>query len=297
MSIAAIIVTYNRKDLLFENLKMLLKQTIPLDSVIIVDNAGTDGTREAVLASELSKILNIDYVYLNSNTGGAGGFSYGVEYAYKKGFDWLLLMDDDGKPFDETCIEKLLEKGEYVKKNHCPQVMLNSVVTSDGMNLSFLPFTVSEFKEMAKSTDGLFRHVINPFNATLISKEAVAVVGYPRADFFMSCDEREYNCRNEKMGTFCASVLDSIYVHPNARDVVVHIFKKKYELFSNPNKEYYFMRNNIIIEGQRLKFAVSQYLKRLYIVFRYEDNKMKRARLITKATLDGVSGRMGKRVF
>lgn len=296
MSIASIIVTYNRKELLFENLEMLSKQTIKFDSVIIIDNAGNDGSREAVLSSHLVKKLNIDYVYMENNTGGAGGFSFGVKYAYEKGFDWILLMDDDGKPFDEKCVSLLVEKGNYVKEKYDPKVMLNSVVTYDGIHLSFLPFTVTEFTNMANSTEGMFRHVINPFNATLISKEAIETAGFPRADFFMSCDEREYNRRNEMAGTFCATVLNSIYLHPKARDSVVYINEKKYELFSNPNKEYYFVRNNIVVEDKRKKFALSQYLKRLYIILRYENDKIVRIRLVSKATIDGLTGRMGKTI-
>lgn len=44
--ITAVIVTYNRKELLGQNIEMLLKQTIPFDSIIIVDNCSTDGTFE-----------------------------------------------------------------------------------------------------------------------------------------------------------------------------------------------------------------------------------------------------------
>ena len=44
--IAAVVVTYNRKDLLKECLDALLNQTRPLDSIILIDNASTDGTPE-----------------------------------------------------------------------------------------------------------------------------------------------------------------------------------------------------------------------------------------------------------
>ncbi len=44
-SVAAVVVTYNRKVLLKECLDALLAQTRPLDSIIVVDNASTDGTR------------------------------------------------------------------------------------------------------------------------------------------------------------------------------------------------------------------------------------------------------------
>ena len=42
--LAAVIVTYNRKELLSVNIQMLLKQTQPFDRIFIIDNCSTDGT-------------------------------------------------------------------------------------------------------------------------------------------------------------------------------------------------------------------------------------------------------------
>ena len=44
--LAAVIVTFNRKELLSENIRMLLKQTRPFDKIFVVDNCSTDGTPE-----------------------------------------------------------------------------------------------------------------------------------------------------------------------------------------------------------------------------------------------------------
>ena len=44
--LAAVIVTFNRKNLLGENIRMLLKQTRPFDKIFVVDNCSTDGTPE-----------------------------------------------------------------------------------------------------------------------------------------------------------------------------------------------------------------------------------------------------------
>ena len=46
---------------------------------------------------------------MHENTGGAGGFHEGVKRAYKKGYDWLWLMDDDVEVKEDT-LEKL---GKY----------------------------------------------------------------------------------------------------------------------------------------------------------------------------------------
>ena len=46
LRVAAVVVTYNRKELLMECLEALLRQTRPLQAIYIIDNASTDGTPE-----------------------------------------------------------------------------------------------------------------------------------------------------------------------------------------------------------------------------------------------------------
>jgi len=106
--IAAVVVTYNRKDLLKECLDALLNQTRPLDSIILIDNASTDGTPEFLKEKGYLDNPKIDYVRLPENTGGAGGFHEGVKRGYEKGYDWLWLMDDDALP-EKSSLNNLLD--------------------------------------------------------------------------------------------------------------------------------------------------------------------------------------------
>ena len=46
MKIVAVVVTYNRKKLLLECLNALFGQTNPLDEIVVLDNASTDGTKQ-----------------------------------------------------------------------------------------------------------------------------------------------------------------------------------------------------------------------------------------------------------
>jgi GT2 family glycosyltransferase len=109
MRVTAVVVTYNRKDLLLECLAALARQTRPLERVVLVDNASTDGTVEAVEASGVADGLALDLVALRRNGGGSEGFHYGVREALAGGEDpdWLWLMDDDCEPADDA-LERLL---------------------------------------------------------------------------------------------------------------------------------------------------------------------------------------------
>ena len=61
-TVVAIVVTYNRKTLLPECLEGLLNQTAEIEKIIIIDNASTDGTREAIQAL-IPDHPNLRYIY------------------------------------------------------------------------------------------------------------------------------------------------------------------------------------------------------------------------------------------
>lgn len=296
MSIAVVIVTYNRKKLLVENLNMLLKQTAQLDSVIIIDNASSDGTQRTLEEQGFLNNPLFDYVLMKENTGGAGGFSYGVEYAMGKGFDWIILMDDDGKPANEHTITQLLEHGYKVYNSTNKNVAINALVTYDGKNTCFeIPYTPEEVRQ-AQHSDVILVDASMPFNCTMFSKEVIAKAGIPRADFFMSCDEREYMARVKRTGAFIGIVPTAIYLHPRARDIVVEYKNGLHELFENPRKEYYYIRNNVALHDKHIKCTIDIFLKRIILIMKYEDQKYKRLIYCTKAIVDGLTGRMGKRL-
>src|SRR3954452_22267184 len=98
MSVFCGIVTHNRKNLLLDCLEALAGQTQPLDRVLVVDNASSDGTLEHLRASGIAARLPLDYLRLERNGGGAEGFHYAVRAGIDSGADWIWLMDDDCEP-------------------------------------------------------------------------------------------------------------------------------------------------------------------------------------------------------
>ena len=107
MRVAAVVVTYNRKDLLVRCLAALERQTRPPAAILVVDNASTDGTEEHLQASGAGATVPLRYVRLGRNGGGAEGFHYGVKLAVGEESDWLWLMDDDCIPAPDA-LERLL---------------------------------------------------------------------------------------------------------------------------------------------------------------------------------------------
>jgi glycosyltransferase involved in cell wall biosynthesis len=107
-SIAVVIVTHNRADLLERMLDGLRSQTRQPDAVIVIDNVSTDDTR-AVLDGRTDLPLHVTTTA--SNLGGAGGFHVGMRAAYDAGWDRIWLMDDDVVP-DPDCLAALMATDE-----------------------------------------------------------------------------------------------------------------------------------------------------------------------------------------
>jgi GT2 family glycosyltransferase len=92
--VIAVVVTYNRRELLLEALAALQAQTRPADAVIVVDNASADGTAAAVRRQYPTACV----AELAGNIGGAGGFACGIALALDQSADLVWLMDDDTVP-------------------------------------------------------------------------------------------------------------------------------------------------------------------------------------------------------
>ena len=108
--VTAVIVTYNRSKDLIRCLTSVKSGSVTPDSIVVVNNASTDDTKEVVSKNFPEVIL----INLEKNTGGSGGFYEGLLYAHKNlKSDYYWLMDDDGYP-SKNCLEMLLSKSsEY----------------------------------------------------------------------------------------------------------------------------------------------------------------------------------------
>ena len=301
--VATVTVTYNRKNLLKKNINAIIEQTYDVDCIIIVDNNSTDGTREEI-NKEFGKNDKIKYIFLEENIGGAGGFYTGCKYAYENGYDWIILMDDDGRPQNIYTIQKLFAKIKNKKLNSNDKIMINSLVVCDNYNLSFQLLetenTVQKVEEAAK--ENVIVNRINPFNGTLISKELIKEIGFPNKDFFIKGDEFDYQCRAMKANAYVATVVDSLYYHPKIEEKntrSLKIFNKKFKFFIEaPWKEYYRSRNytfSYIKSGEK-NIAKKLFIKRIIGAIVCKCNRIKTIKMIVKGYKDGKNGRLGNTV-
>lgn len=247
MKVCAVIVTFNRKTLLMRTLTALYAQTRPIDTILIIDNASSDGTPELLVEQGFLVKDNLIYQRLDNNTGGAGGFYIGVKHAYEMGYDWLWLMDDDGYP-TPTCLEKLLAyRTDF--DFYGPLVLSDDDKTA----LSF-PITLPASNKIIRTkqqiptanSNAILSDVLIPFNGVLLDSNLVKKIGFPESMFFIWGDDIEYTKRARQAGARIATLSDIEFYHPTAPDLGTPMFFGKMQ-FNNTDskiKLYCLCRNN-----------------------------------------------------
>lgn len=297
--LAAVIVTFNRKELLGENIRMLLKQARPFDKIFVVDNCSTDGTPEYLKDRGWMDDPRFVYVKTHSNIGGAGGFYTGTKAAYEAGADHIVLMDDDGRAADEFTFERLVREAERLHAEN-PKLFVNSLVRQ-GELLSFKMsdlYTVAE--ALAAAKDGILDGEANPFNGTLVSRELVAEIGYPNPDFFIKGDEVNYKDRAFAAGAKVVTVVDSDYIHPRPETNERTVLGRKVPFFVEaPWKEYYAARNFTYMykqNGQYKAIAFELVFVKLLAIITMKCKKAATVRMLFKGVRDGWQGKLGATV-
>lgn len=300
--VAAVIVTHNRKELLGENIRMLLRQTIPFDRIFIVDNCSTDGTAEYLDENGWKNRDQFIYLKTESNIGGAGGFYIGTKTAFESGADWIVLMDDDGRMLDKFTMERLLTVAEKLYQQNCAnkKLFINALV-QQGEMLSFkmgLKYTVQQ--ALDASQNGLLEGEANPFNGTLISRELVAEIGYPNKEFFIKGDEVEYKQRTQDAGGYIVTVVDAKYLHPRPETQERIVLGKKVPFFVEaPWKEYYAARNFTYMykaKGWYKAIAFELILVKVLAIFTMKCKKVSTLKMMFKGVYDGWKGKLGATV-
>ena len=91
----AAVVTYTWKALLERCLPAISAQTLPPDRIVIVDNASTDGTQEMLVANGWRARNEVKLINMPTNSGGASGFTKGLEHAIGTGAELAWMRDED----------------------------------------------------------------------------------------------------------------------------------------------------------------------------------------------------------
>lgn len=302
-TICAVVATFNRKAVLTECLTALLSQSRPLDEIILIDNASTDGTEEFIKA-EFSQVT---YVKLSENIGSAGGFGEGLKLAYEKGHDWIWFMDNDAVAQPDA-LEKLAgSPAMLVDKVYA---VASAVLDGDGRILRwhrnlFDSRTLKETPvDAARYKDDYFEVDTAGWTGLLVSRRAVKEVGLPLKDLFIYHDDFEYSLRMRRKGIILTVPVSKVIHSSGPLDPGTG--KPIKWLRPSGWRQYYVTRNHLYTYRKyarpglffdRLPFYIMVALGLAYGVLQtlaYKEYRFQSLRIRLWATWDGLRGKLGK---
>lgn len=266
MKIVVVLVTFNRINDLKKTLNCYDNQTRKMESLIVVNNASTDGTEEFLREWEndysgYKKVV----IHNQKNTGGSGGFYDGIKEAMKCDCDFIFLADDDAfaKPDMLENIYKFYAKKENFKNI---AAMCTSVVNKSEFDVLHrrrikkgIFFLKNECIKKEEYEKEYFKVDDFSFVGAIISKSVIQQIGLPKKEYFIYYDDTEYSTRIRKVG--------DIYCIPSS----------KMEHNTNVNAEtswrdYYVLRNylNLLKTHYEKKYyysyMISEYIKKCTIL-------------------------------
>jgi rhamnopyranosyl-N-acetylglucosaminyl-diphospho-decaprenol beta-1,3/1,4-galactofuranosyltransferase len=294
-SVCVVLVTFNRKDLLIECVRALLRQTRPVDCILIVDNGSTDGTLALLESTGLTREPLVQVHQEPRNLGGAGGFASGMKRAFEAGYDWAWLMDDDAEAAQDALAEALSHEQE-------PSAVAIA-------NFKISPQGVPQDAHMLLSSGGAAKHFkgqrqaqelsFSSFVGLLVRRETIAAVGLPKAELFINRDDNEYSLRMRKAGRILLAP-SSIITHKEAalptgaRRKLLFLSSQRYPLQKFIIR-YFEMRNTLWLYGMEhgrvgmLFLGMRRAISYIAFVLLFRDDRpLLRILVIIKAHLDGL---------
>ncbi|PYY18679.1 MAG: hypothetical protein DMG60_07565 [Acidobacteria bacterium] len=242
LSVASLTVAYNGAELVSRQIDALLRQSRPLQEIIVVDNASNDGT-SALLEQRYPEVT---VMRLPENEGMGGGLAAGLAYAaLTKKHNWIWTFDQDSVPHRDS-LEMLLA-GVASVSNQNDGVGIAAALPIHKRGSLYRPWLWRD--GLVKPSPEAFREQIWFADlvitaGSMIRRDVVENVGLPRTDFFMDFVDFEYCLRARGHGYKVVVVPCAQITHEIGNGRVVRLLGLR-KLWYNqaPFREYYYSRN------------------------------------------------------
>ena len=202
------ICNYNKKEMVKECIRSVLEQKYRDFDLFVVDNASTDGSVPAIreqFAGKLTLLCNFE------NLGGSGGFNTGLRAMCKKGYEYLMCVDNDAL-LDEDAVGELVAflnahpecgmAGSKIYHLERPQIVQNF-----GQTVSF-DYFCTEAYYLGQAEDGsmlMYADAV-PACSLMVRRSVVEEIGLLPEENFLYWDDTEWGYQCNLAGYKVASV-------------------------------------------------------------------------------------------
>jgi GT2 family glycosyltransferase len=243
LSVASVTVSYNALRLLPRQIEALLGQTRPLQEIVVVDNASTDGAPEWLA----ERYPQVKVLRMPENVGIGGALERGLTYAaLNKQHDWVWTFDGDSVPNDDA-LEALLAGINSLRDVERELGMVAAVPVYQETGAQYEPLLwrdgfVKPPAELTRQSIWFADLVIT--SGCMVRGEMVQKIGLPRTDFFIDFVDFEYCLRARARGYKIAVITRAKLAHEIGNAQEIRLAGYSYLRSSHtPLREYYMTRN------------------------------------------------------
>lgn len=230
--VAAIVLNYDGKDLTLQALASLQGLTYPHCDLVVVDNGSTDGSDEAVARA----FPDVHRVRTEVNLGPAGGYNLGMSWAMERGYDYLLILNNDIEVHPEMLTE-LVRVAEGDSSIGCvgPKTFYFSDRTRLASAGGIIRFKESVTRERGQGERDRGRYdrdeEVSYVNGCgmLIRREAIEAAGLWDPVFFLSVEDADWCMRARRHGFRCWYAHRAILYHMVSDTTGVYTPKKTFQ--------------------------------------------------------------------
>ncbi len=258
--IMAVVLTHNAPDSLTRCLRAIANQTVPPESIMVVDNASRPPATLGPLAEPLP---TASLVRSEVNTGPAGGYALALQRFVDSGSLHAWVLDDDMHPEPE-CLERLW-----------------ALASAEPESAFVFP--------TSRQPDGSLGNWPS-WCGFLIARQIVEAVGLPLQELFWWAEDTEYlQWRIPQAG----------YVRQVAHDAIVeHDAIRQGD--SVPLWKYYYEARNMLFVHLHVKRRIGHYPRNISklvgrALLREGNGRWRRLAVIVRGLSDGARGRLGIR--
>ncbi|WP_313151762.1 glycosyltransferase [Lacrimispora sp.] len=282
-SVAIIVVTYNRKDLLTECITAILNSDYQYYELFVIDNASTDGTKKELSYYWMHE--KVHYINTGENLGGAGGFNYGLKNTGIEKYQYAWIMDDDTIVNSDT----LTNFVSYCDEHENVGFVTGKVLWKDASFCTMNVPKINKWKRVSKF-DEKQRVQYASFVSLFVCVDVIKELGLPYKEFFIWGDDWEYTRRISKRYD-CVYLPNCIVTHKcvsNAGADIVNCAKDRVDRFK------YMYRNDVVLyrqdgfEGYWYLF-IRTILHTIRILFKTKENKSNKLKIMYQSLVRGFS--------
>ncbi len=293
ITVAAVVVTRNRPALLKRCLAAIDAQTHPTSHLVVVDNASEQPTRQLLAAEVRRRDASFHFIQLEENTGGAGGFHFGMRACLSLPCTHMWLMDDDCEP-DSQALAELAAAAAVVGED---AVLGGNVFDLNGESINVQPVALRLGANGLPQYPlhlayGLLEMATLTFVSFLVPTSLVHKAGLPLKEFFIWGDDTEYSLRIARFARLY-QVGKSKIIHLRSGDASQSIYKEhdydkiwQYRLFYR-NRIYIIIKYSGAFSTPMIKF-IFRSLRDMFLSIRDGKCILARWKAITYGLCSGI---------